>query len=99
MEIISTDVNGNDYGHSFHDAIQPPLAPGEDLDAMNRTMLGLVAASLNGLRTQHNTQLKLFSWVTSQITIATTGAAYGPGNPWRDPAFETAFWYVTRHET
>ena len=97
-EIINTnDPDGKDYGHSFHDAIQPSLAPGEGLDSMNRAMLGLVAASLNGLRKQQNTRLSLFSWVKHQITIATTDAAYGPGNPWRDPALEIAFWYVTHY--
>jgi hypothetical protein len=90
MEVLST----NGYGDTFHDAIHPPLAPGENLDAMNRVMLGIVAASLNGLRKQQKTQVELLAWVTRQITIATTGATYGPDNPWRDPEFEAAFWYI-----
>ncbi|KAF2635621.1 cytochrome P450 [Massarina eburnea CBS 473.64] len=94
-EIINTNTNGEDgdwgYVMTFHDAIQPSLAPGTHLDAMNRVMLGLVAQSLNGLKERSHTTVKLFDWVQHQITLATTSSAYGPSNPYKDPSIEAAF--------
>lgn len=95
-DIINTNTNGEDgdwgYVMTFHDAIQPSLAPGTHLDAMNRVMLGLVAESLNRLKEQVPTTVGLFDWVNHQITLATTNSAYGPSNPYKDPKIETAFW-------
>jgi hypothetical protein len=95
-EIINTNTNGEEgdwgYVHTFHDAIQPSLAPGAQLDVMNRVMLGLVAASIYRLKEQNATEVRLFDWVKHQITLATTSSAYGPSNPYKDPAVETAFW-------
>jgi hypothetical protein len=95
-EIINTNTNGEEgewgYVHTFHDAIQPSLAPGAQLDAMNRVMLGLVASSLHQLREQATTEVRLFDWVKHQITFATTSSAYGPSNPYKDPGVMAAFW-------
>jgi hypothetical protein len=94
-EIINTNTNGEDgdwgYVMTFHDAIQPSLAPCTHLDAMNRVMLGLVAESLNRLKDEVPTTVKLFDWVRHQITLATTSSAYGPSNPYKDPSIEAAF--------
>jgi hypothetical protein len=95
-DIINTNTNGEDggcgYVMTFHDAIQPSLAPGPCLDAMNRVMLGLVADSLNRLRERVPTTVRLFDWINHQITLATTSAAYGPSNPYKNPKIEAAFW-------
>ncbi|EAT85804.2 hypothetical protein SNOG_07153 [Parastagonospora nodorum SN15] len=95
-DIINMNINGDDgnwgYVMTFHDAIQPSLAPGTHLDAMNRIMLGLVAQTFNGLKEEAPTTVKLFDWVQHQITLATTGSVYGPSNPYKDPKFEAAFW-------
>jgi len=95
-DIINMNINGNDgnwgYVMTFHDAIQPSLAHGMQLDAMNRTMLGLVAQSFNRPREEAPTTVKLFDWVQHQITLATTGSVYGPSNPYKDPKLEAAFW-------
>ncbi|KAF2680902.1 cytochrome P450 [Lentithecium fluviatile CBS 122367] len=94
-DIINTNTNGEDGDRgcviTFHDAIQPSLAPGKHLDAMNRVMLGLVAVSLNRLEQQATTKVKLFDWITQQITFVTTNSAYGPANPYKDPAAVAAF--------
>ncbi|KAF2868440.1 cytochrome P450 [Massariosphaeria phaeospora] len=95
-EIIILNSNGDDgywgYIMTFHDAVAPSLVPGADLDGMNRAMLKLVAVSLNRLREQAATNVKLFGWVRHQMTLATTSAAYGPSNPYKDPTVEAAFW-------
>ena len=94
-DIINTNTNGEegDWGFlmTFHDAIHPPLAPGMQLDAMNRVMLGSLAASLNRLK-QQTTKAQLFDWVVRQITQTTTNASYGPSNPYKDAEVEKAFW-------
>lgn len=95
-DIINTNTNGEDgdwgYVLTFRDAIHPSLAPGTQLDGMNRVMLGLVAESLNRVKEQVPKSVKLFEWVSHQITLATTSAAYGPSNPYKEPRFEAAFW-------
>ncbi|KAF2793663.1 cytochrome P450 [Melanomma pulvis-pyrius CBS 109.77] len=95
-DIINTNTNGEegDWGYvmTFHDTIQPSLAPGTHLDAMNRVMLGLVAEYLNRLREQLPTTVRLFDWVKHQITLATTSSTYGPSNPYKSPTVEAAFW-------
>lgn len=95
-EILNTNTNGDEgpegYVITFHDATQPPLAPGPDLDAMNRVMLGLVAMALNRVRDGGVKRVKLNEWVTEQITMATTNAAYGPANPYKDPKFVALQW-------
>ncbi|KAF1962611.1 cytochrome P450 [Byssothecium circinans] len=55
-------------------------------------MLGLVAESLNQLREQTPTTVKLFDWIKRQITLATTSSAYGPSNPYKNRTVEVAFW-------
>ncbi|KAH7119034.1 cytochrome P450 [Dendryphion nanum] len=95
-DIINTNTNGEDgdWGlvMTFHDSIHPTLTPGTHLDAMNRAMLGLLAESLNQLKEGVPMTVKLFEWVTHQITIATTSAVYGDSNPYKDPEVEAAFW-------
>ncbi|PVI08705.1 cytochrome P450 [Periconia macrospinosa] len=95
-KIISTNTNGEDgeggYVNSFHDAIHPAVSPGKNLDAMNRLMLGLVAAQFDHEAAHGNQNVKLFEWIKQQIGQATTDSVYGPGNPFRDSAIEKAFW-------
>jgi hypothetical protein len=94
-DIVNTITHGEegDSGMvmTFHDATQPALAPGMQLDAMNRVMLGLVAAALNRMREQEVMKVKLFNWVKGQITMATTNSAYGPANPYKGPEILDAF--------
>jgi hypothetical protein len=95
-DIINTNTNGEDgdwgYVHTFHDAIQSSLAPGAKLDAMNRVMLGVVAASIERVAEEPAKCIRLHEWVKHQITLATTDSVYGPANPYRDSAVEKAFW-------
>ena len=73
--------------------IHAALAPGGGLELMNRTMIENVAASLDSLQTENKTvRLKLASWLRHEITLATSEAVYGPGNPLRDPKVEDGFW-------
>jgi hypothetical protein len=95
-DIINTNTNGEEgdwgYVHTFHDAIQSSLSPGTKLDAMNRVMLGLVAASIDHIAKEPAMCVLLHDWVKHQITLASTDSVYGPANPFRDSAIKKAFW-------
>jgi len=96
-EIFASESAGGEgskgYAMTFDDYTHPPLAPGMQLDAMNRVMLGLVAGVLKRVGEQMVTKVSLFEWVKEQITMITTSAAYGPTNPYKDPEIKAAFWW------
>ena len=75
------------------------LRPGEGLDGMNQTMIRSISASLDkfdaGLK--NGRTIDLWEWIRYEMTMATTEATYGPLNPYRDPAVETAFWDLSEH--
>lgn len=76
-----------------HKGMYAALAPGKDLDDMNRAMAKSVSASLDKLcRDEETTTIDLMEWVRHEITMASTNAAYGPNNPFRDPEVERGFW-------
>ncbi|KAI9649219.1 hypothetical protein NHQ30_001787 [Ciborinia camelliae] len=93
-DILNTNINGEegDWGYSmtFYKAIHKPLAPGPDLDAMNRVMAQKVAASIDGIKGQRT--VPLFDFIKREIAIATTDSVYGPQNPFKDPAVADGFW-------
>jgi hypothetical protein len=95
-DILDTNINGDDgprsYSASHYPAVRVPLSPGKGLDAMNRVMAEKVATSIDGMRT--NQSVKLFEFISHEITIATTDSVYGPQNPFKDPKVEESFWYV-----
>jgi hypothetical protein len=89
-----TNVNGDEghwgYSVTFYKMIHTPLAPGPELDAMNRVMAQRVTASIDALQAPKTTPL--FEFVRKEITLATTDSVYGPKNPFKDPAISEAFW-------
>jgi hypothetical protein len=91
--ILDTNVNGEEgprsYSVSHYPAIRGPLTPGKGLDAMNRVMAQKVANSMNGMKLEQN--IKLFEFISHEITIATTDSVYGPQNPFKDPEVEESF--------
>jgi hypothetical protein len=58
---------------------------------MNRVMAEKVAASISRMKEQ---KVKLFEFVSHEITFATTDSVYGPQNPFKDPKVEQSFWYA-----
>jgi hypothetical protein len=97
-DILNNNVNGDDgpwgYSITHYPAVRTPLLPGPGLDAMNRVMAQKVAASIDGMK--HKQKVKLFAFISHEITLATTDSVYGPQNPFRDPEVEESFWYVSR---
>ena len=97
-KIVNTNVNGDegDWGISMdtYREMKKALAPGPHLDQMNRTMLQIVAASLESLRVpkSDSKEINLMSWIRHELTMATTYSVYGPQNPFADPVIQKAFW-------
>lgn len=83
----------------YHKSLQPSLAPGPGLDAMNRIMIKNITISLDRLYPSRNDingpmgkQIGLMKWLRHETTLATTNSVYGPLNPFKDPNVEEAFW-------
>ena len=92
-EILNTNVNGDEgfwgYSITFYKAIHTPLAPGSELDAMNRVMAQKVASSIDRLEEK---VVGLFDFIKQEITLASTDSVYGPKNPFKDPEIAKTFW-------
>ena len=98
-DILKINVNGeqgDDWGYTmtFYKILQPSLAPGPALDAMNRVMIQNVAASMEKLNSMNGKsfRIELSKWLRYEVTMATTNSVYGPMNPFKDPKVENAFW-------
>ncbi|KAJ8069257.1 hypothetical protein OCU04_002921 [Sclerotinia nivalis] len=93
-DILNTNINGDegDWGYSmtFYKTIHKPLAPGPELDAMNRVMAQKVAASVDGIKGERS--VRLFDFIKREIAMATTESVYGPQNPFKDPVVADGFW-------
>lgn len=83
----------SDTGHfiTFHKSFRPALAPGPGLDSMCRKAVQGLTTSFDDIRQRGPAVVKLFKWVQHELVLATTDAEFGPGNPFRDPAFEKAW--------
>ena len=96
-QILSTNANleNGDWGLYSESlkGMHAALAPGGGLEHMSRVMVQNVSTSLDSLKTGDATvRINLASWLCHEITLATSEAIYGPGNPLRDPNVEDGFW-------
>ncbi|OAG00101.1 cytochrome P450 [Paraphaeosphaeria sporulosa] len=71
-----------------------PLAPGKDLDDMNRIMLKSLEESMDDWVPQdsQSRRTQLFEWVKEVLVVPTTNGVYGPENLLRDPVARTKYW-------
>ena len=99
-KIMMINVNGDegDWGLSMdtYATMRASLAPGPDLDNMNRVMIRNIAAALDHLTASGGKHKKigLAKWLRSNLTAATTNSVYGPQNPFKEQAVEDGFWYI-----
>ena len=99
-EILMSNVNleKGDFGlySETLKAIHTALAPGgEGLEQMTRIAIKNVCNSLDCLEPNPGpVRLSLTKWLRHEITLASSEAIYGPGNPFRDPKVEDGFWWV-----
>lgn len=96
--MLDPNANGEEgtwgYLTTFHDMIHAALAPGPELDAMNRVMAQKVSASID--RINDRKVVNLFQYIKHEIALATTDSVYGPHNPFDNTGIVDDFWYATR---
>ncbi|KAK0673550.1 cytochrome P450 [Cercophora samala] len=96
-DILMKNVDGEDgehgVAHESHIALKEGTKPA-NIDEMNRDMLREVATSLDILEPPvgQTKKIKLYSWLRTTLTSATTKAVYGPLNPYDDQSVADAFW-------
>jgi hypothetical protein len=61
---------------------------------MNHRAVDIVSVALDQLGSEPVTNIDLWKWVEHNISLATSGAIYGPMNPYRDPEIEQGLRYV-----
>ena len=73
---------------------------GQELLRVNRTAVSVELAELNAqvpMSRKKGAALEvdnLWDWVLDLMTLATTTALYGEGNPFKDKALRSEYWYV-----
>lgn len=93
-DILTSDIESpNCYLETFRTYTHPTLMPGQYLDAMNRTSVQRISASLDKLGEQDGGRqvISLFAWVTTEMSLASTDAVYGPRNPFRAQKLEVPY--------
>lgn len=91
--IIGSDkmFEPDSYLSTFVPSTHPALSPGPGLDAINSAAIQHISYSLAHLHNNSPTTVELFSWVRSELFMATTESIYGPKNPFRDPSLKQAW--------
>ncbi|KAH8893928.1 cytochrome P450 oxidoreductase [Thozetella sp. PMI_491] len=92
---LNKNPSGED-GHfvTFHSYFRPVMSPGPDLNSMCQRLVRTLGNSLDlSVQGGESGFVNLFQWIQHKVILATTDAEYGPGNPFRQPAFEKA-WYT-----
>ncbi|KAI9154840.1 Cytochrome P463 monooxygenase [Paramyrothecium foliicola] len=94
MAIIDSDnmLEEGSYLSTFIPSTHPAMSPGQGLDALNEAAIRSISTSLTDVSNRGPTTVELFAWIRRQLYFATTDSIYGPKNPVRDPALESA-WY------
>ena len=99
-KILMKNINGEegDWGLTMESyaSIRATLAPGPALDEMNRTMIQIVAGSLDALKplSGRRRKINLGKWLFDNVTAATANSVYGPQHPFKDENVVAGFWYV-----
>ena len=98
-KIVQYNLNGDEgpgYVIDVHDNLVASLAPGTALENMTEAMLREATRYLDTLVICK--KIDLFQWLRSAVTLCSTRAIYGPGNPFdKHPSrYVKAFWLVLR---
>lgn len=79
------------YLSTFVPSTHPALSPGPGLDALNGAAIQYFSNSLASINNSGPKIVELFSWIRSELFMATTESIYGPKNPFRDPTLKQAW--------
>jgi hypothetical protein len=54
------------------------------LNQMNQVAVNLIGAAIDQLESESSTDFDLWKWVEHNVSLMTSGAVYGPMNPYKD---------------
>ena len=92
VRIMHQDLTSeHSFSLSWPRFIIPAMNPGNDLDAMNRRAVKVLADGLEALQAKGPAKLGLSQWSRQMMVTATTEAVWGPQNPYRDPVIAEAW--------
>ncbi|KAK3291993.1 cytochrome P450 [Chaetomium fimeti] len=93
VEVMKRDLTSeHGFSPSWPKYIMPSMAPGPDLDAINRRAIEVYVAEMAKLRgTDTATKVGLWEWSRRMMVTSTSEAVWGPANPFRDPAVADAW--------
>jgi hypothetical protein len=80
-------------GNGFSLSVHKYLLSGPSLRSVTRVAVDKLSASLPNNLAEYN-QGGLLESMRHELTLALTGAIYGPDNPYDDPQVESSWWYV-----
>lgn len=79
------------YLSTFVPYTHPGLSPGPGLDSLNAASVRYIVDALGKLTSSGPRKVELWTWIRTELLMATTESMYGPKNPFRNPAFEEAW--------
>ncbi|EKG16279.1 Cytochrome P450 [Macrophomina phaseolina MS6] len=91
MENLTGDNWLDGYMNAVLKEIHATLAPGPNLDKINRSVAKDLTAAINALAGK-TTRVELLEWFRHQFSLSSTNAMYGPHNPFKDRKVEDGFW-------
>lgn len=98
MKVINENLNGQNGTREgimleVHDMMGATLAPGKDLDDLNKSILDKILPDINALARGGPANIKLWEWLRHHFAVASVSAIWGPNNPFvKHPEVEPAFW-------
>ena len=101
MEIVNYNIDGKIVGkegkvgltHETSKGMHREMAPGPNLDRMNKAMLSTMAPFFDEWAVEGGWEGDLFAWIKPKFTIASSESIYGKKNPIRlQPELAEAFW-------
>ncbi|KAM3064742.1 hypothetical protein ACMFMG_005737 [Clarireedia jacksonii] len=60
------------------------ISMGAGLNQMNQVAVDIIGAAIDQLESESPTELDLWKWIDHNVSLMTSGAVYGPMNPYKD---------------
>ena len=98
MALVNDNLNGESGKRdgimlAIHDMMQTTLAPGPELDDLNKSILNKLAPDVNGMAKGGTVRINFYDWLRHHFSIASVSALWGARNPFTlYPDVEQAFW-------
>ncbi|TVY41103.1 25-hydroxycholesterol 7-alpha-hydroxylase [Lachnellula occidentalis] len=86
-KILLENAAGREIGNSLvvDGMKETHAAMAAGLEQMTQVAVDIVASQINGIKTEVGEKLDLWAWLERNVALMTSGAVYGPTNPYLDP--------------